>query len=133
MADPIGTNTAQNSAIEAVLGLKGQTLTVGTYTDVEIPWNCSIFRWTLLGDQSGSAQVDVQVCTEPQFDGGTTHPVAGDSITAGNPPTISGATKGQDTALAGWTRSLTAGNVLRCILNSVSTLQQITLSLEVFR
>jgi hypothetical protein len=133
VADPNGTNTAQNSAIEGVLGLKGQTLTAGQFVDVEIPWNSFIFRWTLLGDQVGSAQVDIQVCTEAQFDGGASHPTSGDSIVGGNFPTISGATKGQDTALVGWIRTQLAGNVLRMILTSVSNIQQLTVSLEVFR
>lgn len=133
MADPTGTNTASPSAIEATIGAKGQALSPGVYADVEIPWNCSIFRWTALGDQSGSAVVDIEVCTFPQFDGGATHPVAGDSITAGSPPTISGSTKGQDVILPGWLRTQIAGTVLRFILNSVSSIQQLTISLEVFR
>jgi hypothetical protein len=133
MADPTGTNTATPSAIEAIIGAKGQALAPGVYADVEVPWNCSILRWTALGDQSGSAVVDIEVCTFPQFDGGTTHPAAGDSITAGSPPTIAGSTKGQDTTLPGWFRSLIAGTVLRFILNSVAGPQQITVSLEVFK
>lgn len=133
MADPNGTNSAQNSAIEAVIGVKGQILAIGSYVDVEIPWNCSLMRWTALGDQTGSAGLDVQVCTEAQYDGGATHPAAGDSITGGNGPAIVAATKGQDSLLTGWTRTLTAGNILRVILNSVATIQQITVSLEVFR
>lgn len=133
MADPTGTNTAQNSAIEFVIGLKGQALSAGTYVDVEVPWNCSIFRWTMLGDAVGSAVMDVQDTTFSLFDAGSTHPVAGDSIAAGSLPTIATATKGQDTVLPGWARTLIAGTVLRGILNSVTGLQQITLSLEVFR
>ena len=90
MADPTGTNSAQNSALECILGLKGQTLSPGMYTDVEVPWNCFVSRWTMLGDQVGSSVVDILTCTESQFDAGATHPVPGDSITAGSPPTISG-------------------------------------------
>jgi hypothetical protein len=133
MADPIGTNTAFNSAIEGVIGVVGQALSPGSYIDVEVPWNCSIFRSTILGDQVGSAVVDILVCSFPQFDAGITHPVAGDSITAGSPPTISGATKGRDTVLQDWFRNLVAGTVLRFTVNSVVTIQQVTTSLEVFR
>ncbi len=133
MADPTGTNTAQNSAIEATIGLNGQTLSVGTFADVEIPWNCSIARWTAVAVPAGSVALDVQMCQETQYDGGATHPVSGDSITAGNGPAITAGNAGRDMILAGWTRSLTAGIILRFILNSVSGIQQLTVSLEVFR
>ena len=133
MADPTGTNTASLSAIEAILGLNGQALSPGTYADVEVPFNCSIFRWTAVANPTGSAVVDIEVCSYPQFDGGATHPAIGDSITSGSPPTIAAAFKGQDTTLPGWFRSLVAGTILRFIASSVAGPQQITVSLEVFR
>jgi len=133
MADPIGTNTAYQSAIECILGVKGQTLSVGADAVVEVPWNCSVFRWTMVADQSGSSVVDVLLTPYESFDD-VTHPVSpGDSIAGGSPPTISGDVKARDTALLNWSRSLTAGRILRFILNSVAAQQQITVSLEVFR
>src|SRR5260370_29462850 len=119
MADPTGTNTASQSAIEAIIGAKGQVLSPGVFADVEVPFNCSIFRWTALGDQSGSAVVDIEVCTFPQYDGGATHPAVGDSITPGRPPPISGPTKGQSTTLPGCFRSPLPATVPRVTPNSV--------------
>src|SRR5215831_9084908 len=125
MADPTGTNSAYRSALECVLGVKGQALSPGAYTDITIPWDCSIFRWTMVGDQAGSSVVDILVTPYDSFDD-TTHPNAGDSITGGSPPTISSDVKAQDAALLGWLRSLNAGRVMRFILNSVVTQQQLT-------
>jgi hypothetical protein len=134
MPDPNGTNSSQNSALEIIMGVLGTTLATGPQKDyIEVPWNCTIFRWTLLGDETGSVQVDVWNCQESAFDGGATHPTVGDSIVAGNFPTISGSTKGQDTVLAGWTRTLVGGSIIGLNINSVASIQKLTLSLEVYR
>ncbi len=108
----------------------GSTITTGVKGDLEIPFACTIVRATLLADQSGSIVVDIFKCTYAQFDD-STHPVSGDKITASAPPTISSATKAQDSTLTGWTTAITAGDILRFNVNSVSTCQRVTLSLKV--
>ena len=65
--------------------------------------------------------VDVWKCTYSQFDAGGTHPVSGDKITASAPPTISSATKSQDSTLTGWTTAFAAGDILAFNVNSATT------------
>jgi hypothetical protein len=119
-----------SGAIEYVIDGLGQVVTTGVKGYLEVPFNCTINRATLLADRSGSAVVDVWRCTYAQFDGGATHPVAADKITASAPPTISSATKAQDTTLSGWTTSLNAGDILAFNVNSASAIQRLTLSLK---
>jgi hypothetical protein len=118
-------------AIEFVIDGGGSAITTGMKGRLEIPYACTINRATLLADQSGSIVVDIWKCTYAQFDGGSTHPVSGDKITASAPPTISSATKVQDSTLTGWTTSVSAGDILAFNVNSATTVTNVTISLKV--
>lgn len=109
----------------------GAALTTGMKGYIEVPFNCTIEEATLLADTSGSIVVDIFKCTYAQFDAGVTHPVSADKITASSPPTISSGTKYQDSTLSGWTRTITAGDILGININSVTSITRVTLSLEV--
>lgn len=109
----------------------GSAITTGMKGYLEIPFACTITAATLLADQSGSIVVDIFKCTYSQFDAGSTHPVSGDKITASAPPTISSTTKSQDTTLTGWTKAITAGDILAFNVNSITTCQRVTVSLTV--
>ena len=119
------------TGIEFVIDGAGTVITTGMKGYLEIPFDCTINRATLLADQSGSIVVNIWKCTYSQFDAGGTHPVVGDKITASAPPTISATTKAQDSTLTGWTTSITAGDILAFNVDSVSTLTRVTLSLKV--
>lgn len=121
------------TAIEFVIDGGGATITTGLKGYVEVPFNCTIVRATLLADQSGSIVVDVFKSTYAQFDAGATHPVSGDKITASAPPTISSATKSQDATLTGWTTAVASGSILAINVNSITTCERVTLSLKVIR
>lgn len=95
-----------------------------------VPFDGTITQNSLLADQSGSIVVDVWKCTYSQFDAGSTHPVSGDKITASAPPTISAATKSQDSTLTGWTTSFAAGDVFAFNVNSASSIQRVTLTIK---
>lgn len=114
------------STITYVIDGGGATITTGLKGYLEIPFGCVIDRWTLLADQSGSIVVDVWKDTY-----GNAPPVVGDVITASAKPTISGAVKAQSSTLTGWTTSITAGDILAFNVNSVATVQRVTLSLRV--
>ena len=81
---------------------------------------------TALADQTGSIVVDIWKDTYANFP-----PTDADSITASAPPTISTATKAQDATLTGWTTSIAAGDILRFNVDSVTSIQRVTLSLKV--
>src|SRR6185369_13083053 len=91
----------------------GSVISTGTKADLFFDWACTILGYTMLGDQTGSIVVDIYKCTYSQYDAGSTHPVAGDTITGSSKPIINNGTKNQDTTLSGWTTSVAANDVLR--------------------
>jgi hypothetical protein len=105
----------------------GSTITTGIKGDLgPIDFACTINAVTLLADQSGSIVIDIWKDTYANFP-----PVDADSITASAPPTISTATKSQDSTLTGWTTSISAGDILRFNVDSVTSIQRVTLALKV--
>lgn len=118
---------------EIVVGIDGggTVITTGLKGYLSVPFDGTITEAKLLANQSGSIVVDIWKCTYAQFDAGATHPVTpGDKITASAPPTISSATKSTDTTLSGWTLSFASGDVFAFNVNSVTTIQRVTLSLK---
>ena len=107
----------------------GSTITTGVKFDVVVPYNALVTRWDIYGDQTGSIVVDLWSDSYANFP-----PVVGDSITTSEKPTLSAASKNQDTSLNsgnGWT--LTRGNVLRVNVDSVTTVQRVTIALWITR
>lgn len=119
-------NKHRDHTITYVIDGGGATITTGVKGYLEIPFACTIDRWTLLADQSGSIVVDVWKDTYANAP-----PVVGDVITASAKPTLSGAAKAQSSTLTGWTTAIAAGDVLGFNVNSVTGIQRVTLSLRV--
>ena len=112
----------------AVIGLTidggGAVPSTGAKGFIEVPFGCTITSWTMLADQSGSAQITVSKGTYSAF------PTAS-SIVASAPPNLSSQQKNADSTLMGWTKTIAAGDVLSFNLDSVSTVQRIVLELQV--
>jgi hypothetical protein len=107
----------------------GATITTGIKGDLgPIPFACTILEVSMLADQPGSIVVDIWKDTYANFP-----PTDADSITASAPPTISTATKSQDSTLTGWTTAISAGDILRYNVDSVTDLQRVTIALKVRR
>jgi hypothetical protein len=106
----------------------GTVLPTGIMGDTQVPFACTITGVTVLGDQAGSAVVDIWKDSYANFP-----PVDGDSITASAPPTLSAATKYNDTTLTGWTTTIAAGDVLRFNLDSVTSFTRLAIILRVKR
>lgn len=104
----------------------GYALTTGIKGYIEIPYACTINRVTMLADQSGSAVLDLWKDTYANYP-----PTVADTITADAKPTISAATKSQDSTLTGWTTSITAGDIIGFNLDSCSTITRLHLILKV--
>lgn len=83
---------------------------------------------TLLADQSGSIVFDIWKDSYANFP-----PTVADTITASAKPTISTATKSQDTTLTGWTTAIAVGDILRFNVDSVTTITRVTLALKIVR
>jgi hypothetical protein len=116
---------AKTGTIVVIIDGGGATITTGIKGDIEIPIGITITQATLLADQSGSIVIDIWKDSYANYP-----PTDADSITAAAPPTISTATKSQDSTLTGWTTSVTAGDTLRFNVDSVTTIQRVTLSLK---
>lgn len=117
-----------NAAIEFVMAGVSAVIPTGVQGDLEVPFNCEIVRASLLADQVGNLVVDIWKDTYANYP-----PAVGDSITAAAKPTLTGVIKSQDSTLTGWTKTLSAGDVLRFNVDAVSAITRATLSLEVNR
>ena len=106
----------------------GSAITTGIKADLEVAYDCTVNEVRLLADQSGSAVVDIWKDTYVNYP-----PTDADSITASAVPTLSAATKSEDSTLTGWTTSLTKGDILRFNVDSASTVTRLTVVLEVTR
>jgi hypothetical protein len=104
----------------------GSAITTGIKGDLHIPVACTITAVTMLGDTSGSIVVDIWKDSYANFP-----PTDADSITAAAPPTITTATKSQDTTLTGWTTSCSAGDVLRFNVDSCTDITRLQLQLTI--
>lgn len=121
------TSTVGNvRAIEFVIDGGGSTITTGVKGDVRSQITGTIERASLLADQSGSIVVDIWKDTYANYP-----PTDADSITASAPPTISSATKSEDTTLTGWTTAVTAGDTLRFNVDSATTITRVTVILYI--
>lgn len=104
----------------------GSAITTGIKGDIEIPFDCTITRVTMLADQSGSIVVDLWVDSYANYP-----PTDADSVTASAVPTITTAVKSQDATLTGWTTAISAGDSIRYNVDSVTTIERCTISLLV--
>ena len=110
----------------------GEVLETGYKGFIRIPYACTITKVSLLGDESsGSIVIDLWKCTYSEYDGGSTHPVDADSITASAPPTISSSNKSEDATLTGWTKIISSGDVIGFNVDSISTFTKVTLIIEI--
>lgn len=98
----------------------GSAITTGVKGYIEIPHAMTISQVTMLADQSGSAVVDIWKDTYANYP-----PTDADTITASAVPTISTATKSQDSTLTGWTTSVSAGDIIGFNVDSASTIERL--------
>jgi hypothetical protein len=115
-----------DSSIGVTIDGAGTAISTGVKGYISIPYACKISLVTMLADQSGSAVVDIWKDTYANYP-----PTVADTITASAKPTISSATKSQDTTLTGWTLNVAAGDVLAFKVDSASTITRLTLVLKV--
>jgi hypothetical protein len=117
-----------DDTINFIIDGGGSAITTGVKGDVQVDFDCTILSATALADQSGSIVVDVWKDTYANFP-----PTDADSITASAPVTISTATKSTDSTLTGWTTTITAGDILRFNVDSITTCERVTVALKVRR
>jgi len=114
------------ATITFVIDGGGEVITTGQKGHLEVPYGCTIDRVTMLADQSGSIVVDIWKDTYANFP-----PTVEDTITASAKPTISSAQKSQDSTLSGWTKTVSAGDILAFNVDSCTTITRVTIALQV--
>lgn len=119
-------SSANTRAITFTIDGGGSVPSTGVKGDISVPYAATITGVRMLADQSGSAVIDIWKDTYANYP-----PTIADTITASALPTITTATKSQDTTLTGWTTSISAGDTLRFNLNSISTITRVVLILTV--
>lgn len=103
----------------------GSALTTGDKGEIVLP-ACTIVAVRLLADQSTTTVIDLWKGTYAD------HPQAdGDSITASAVPTISGASKSEDTTLTGWTTAVAEGDQITANVDSTDNATRITIALKI--
>lgn len=117
----------QVSTLNFIIDGGGSTITTGVKGDLVVDFACTITGCKLYADQTGSIVVDLWKDTDANFP-----PLVADTITASAKPTISSSNKGGSN-LSGWTTSISAGDILRVNVDSVTSLQKVTLALKVSR
>lgn len=122
------TNDVKVGTIQFEIDGGGAAITTGIVRTIQIPFACIINEVTLLADQSGSIVIDIWKDTYANYP-----PTVADTITASAKPTLSSATKAQDSTLTGWTKTITAGDILRFNVDSASNVTRVTVALKVTR
>ena len=116
----------------ATIGLRidngASVIATGVNGNLVVPFNCEIQSYTLLANESGSIVIDVWKDTYANYP-----PTDADSITAAAPMTISSSTKGTDSTLTGWTKTLTSGDILRFNVDSVTNIKAVDINIIVAR
>jgi hypothetical protein len=119
-------NAGGSRGISFIIDGGGAAITTGQKGHIEIPYACTITSVKVLADQSGSIVVDIWKDTYANFP-----PTDADSITSSAPPTLSSAQKSSDSTLTGWTKSISAGDILAYNVDSASTVERVTVALTV--
>ena len=117
---------AGSFSIVADIDGSGAEIETGLKAWVQVPFSGTITSATALADQTGSIVVDIWKDTFSNYP-----PTNADSITASAPVTISSAIKSEDTALTGWTKDITAGDVLAFNVDSVTDIEHVVISLAI--
>jgi hypothetical protein len=100
-------------------------ITTGEKGHLIIPFACTVSSYTCVADTSGTITVDIWK------DSYANHPPAdADSICATAQVTIATAVKGTDTTLTGWTKTITAGNILAFNVDTCTTIKRVTIALN---
>jgi len=126
IADKAEVDKTKKTTLGLTVDGGGIELTTGYKGFIRVPYACTITKVTLLADQSGSIVIDVWKDTYANYP-----PTDADSITSTTPPTITTATKSEDSTLTDWTTSVTAGDIIAFNIDSITDITKVTLILEV--
>lgn len=118
-------NTINSATIAYIIDGGGSAITTGTKGIVEVPFDFQIMRWTIMADQSGTANIDMW-----SRDWSTTLPTQANSMTDNIGITLSSATANQSSDIDNWRMTtINKDNVISYNVYSSSTITRATVSL----
>lgn len=100
-------------------------LTSGVKKYIQLPFASLVTGWSLFAEQAGSIVIDVWSDTYANFP-----PTVADTIAGSEKPTLVAVQKNQDLNLSTWTNLIPAGNVLGFNIDSITTVNYVSLTLE---
>jgi hypothetical protein len=103
----------------------GPAAAVNDYHLIQIPFDFNPTDWSIMGDVSGSCSVDLWMDT---FANG--QPTNADSITASATPGVTTALSNSSSSLTGWDTSWVKGDMLKVVIESLTTMTQLTLTVN---
>jgi len=109
------------AAIHLVIDAAGSLPSVGSWGFFEIPFDCTMASWTLIGDQVGSAVVDILKTDESSFPNGFV------SIMRGVKPTLTSQQRNENSNVF----SLRKSDVLKFNLDSIVNCTRLNLAVIV--
>ena len=118
------TFTGVKRSIGLLLDGMGSTISVATQYDVIVPYNMIIQSWNMISDLSGNTTIDIWKNTFANYP-----PTSANTITASAKPNISASTKNQSSTLTGWNTTVSAGDIIRFIVDSCTGMTKINLIL----
>lgn len=121
----VPSSTSPLSEIAFVIDGGGSTISTGVKGDLEIPFNCSVNRATLLANATGIAQVSIWSNSYANFP-----PTIANNISLPK-MSLSDGMKFQDSSLASWNVSIPAGNILRFNVESLASISILGVYLKV--
>lgn len=113
------------TSIEYVIDGGGGSISAGQKGFLVIPFWLVVNDWILLANISGNAVVDIWNTSQLSFP-----PTIADSITGSVQPTLSGQQYATGSTLTGWTTMINQGDVMAFVINSISSIQRLTIVLE---
>jgi hypothetical protein len=130
LLDDLTAAVGNTRVLTVVFGTGAAVITAGAITFLSCPYSGTILSARLLAVDSavtaGSIVIDVWKDTYANFP-----PTVGDTITASAKPTLSSATKSEDTTLTGWSTGVTAGDVFGFKVDSASAVTQVMLQMRI--
>jgi hypothetical protein len=109
------------------VGIIGAPLEVGQEAAVRMAYSGTISKWTIMSRETGTIEFDVYKDVWGNFP-----PTEVDSIVGASPPTMVDDDNAEDVALTGWTKTVTAGDVLVFAIAGVDgTLSHAILQLDI--
>lgn len=116
--------TSSEGTIGITLNGFGGVIQAVDYPFLYIPFNCTINNWSLIGNTTGNLEIDIW-----RLNGAI--PTILDTIVAANYPNLNAQQINSDSTLTGWSVNLLAGDIIKFVVNSATTISSATLTLKI--